>query len=199
MDVLFGLLIFQSDTTFGTAQNQGATDEANEGTWEWIDGTPFAFQNWGPGQPDNTRDGNPLLVQNYLASHPNSRWDDWEIDEASGDYILEKDTETTTITSSHLSIRDLAEDDLHATILKVAQARAQNGAEQMQLRKAAELNASNAVNLPQALSRIQDADIAQITVDLARTKVMVQAGTAMSPKATALYQTILRLIDSSAP
>lgn len=31
----------------------GATDAATEGTWLWIDGTPLAFTDWDPGQPNN--------------------------------------------------------------------------------------------------------------------------------------------------
>lgn len=31
----------------------GLTDEAAEGVWVNLDGTPFDYENWGPGQPDN--------------------------------------------------------------------------------------------------------------------------------------------------
>ena len=30
-----------------------ATDIANEGTWLWATGEPWAYTNWSPGQPDN--------------------------------------------------------------------------------------------------------------------------------------------------
>lgn len=177
----------------------GATDESIEGVWEWIDGTPFSFQTWGPGQPDNAKNGNPLLVQHYLASQPNLLWNDWQNDEASGDYILEKTTQTTTVTESHLSIRDLPWSDLIATIINVAQARAQNGAEQMQLRMAADLNAVNTINLQQALSRIQDADISQVISDFSRTKALIEAGATISSQAKAAYESILLRIYSGGP
>lgn len=31
----------------------GATDEASEGNWVWVDGTPVTFTNWAPEQPSN--------------------------------------------------------------------------------------------------------------------------------------------------
>ena len=31
----------------------GATDEQSEGTWKWVTGEPWSFQNWLPNQPDN--------------------------------------------------------------------------------------------------------------------------------------------------
>ena len=33
----------------------GLTDENSENNWEWVDGTPLYYDNWGPGQPDNLR------------------------------------------------------------------------------------------------------------------------------------------------
>jgi hypothetical protein len=31
----------------------GATDSASEGTWVWVDGTPFTFTDWWGGEPNN--------------------------------------------------------------------------------------------------------------------------------------------------
>lgn len=39
----------------------GATDEAQEGRWLWVNGSPMEFKAWGKGQPDN-KNGN----ENYL-------------------------------------------------------------------------------------------------------------------------------------
>ena len=94
-------------------------------------------------------------------------------------------------------MRDLPWSDLHSTIQQVANARAQNGAEQMQLQMAADLNATNTVNLEQALSKIQDVDIAQVTSDLARTKVLIEAGTAMLAQANQSTNSILKLITQN--
>jgi len=32
----------------------GATDAANEGTWVWIDGTPWSYTDWSGGEPNNS-------------------------------------------------------------------------------------------------------------------------------------------------
>lgn len=34
----------------------GATDSAVEGTWVWVDGTPWSFTDWASGEPNNSGD-----------------------------------------------------------------------------------------------------------------------------------------------
>ena len=174
----------------------GGTDENSEGTWQWITGEPWVYTRWSSGNPNNGF-GN----QDYLWSGWESKqlWDDYG---NSGfipinSYLLERDGTNEVINSNHLSILNLSWSDLHATIQQVANARAQNGAEQMQLQMAADLNATNTVNLEQALSRIQDVDIAQVTSDLARTKVLIEAGTAMLAQANQSTDSILKLITQN--
>lgn len=38
----------------------GATDENVEGNWEWLDGTPWSWTNWGPGEPNNDPNASPM-------------------------------------------------------------------------------------------------------------------------------------------
>jgi hypothetical protein len=40
----------------------GATDEAAEGKWLWVDGSPLAYANWGPGQPNNKQNAEHYLL-----------------------------------------------------------------------------------------------------------------------------------------
>ena len=108
-------------------------------------------------------------------------------------YILEKDDIAVPV-NSYLSLLDLPWSDLQSSIQQVANARAQNGAEQMRLQMEGDLNATNSTNLEQALSRIQDVDIAQATSNLSRTKVLIEAGTAMLAQANQSSKSILSLI-----
>jgi len=48
----------------------GGTDEDHEGKWTWINGSPWSFSAWAPGQPDNFGDG-----QDYLLFR-STGWDD---------------------------------------------------------------------------------------------------------------------------
>ncbi|XP_074479552.1 ladderlectin-like isoform X1 [Sebastes fasciatus] len=43
----------------------GAFDAQQEGLWLWSDGTPFKFDYWDRGQPDNNRGDSHCLVMNY--------------------------------------------------------------------------------------------------------------------------------------
>ena len=40
----------------------GAIDKSAKGNWEWHDGTPWDYTNWGPGQPNGT---STLMMGNY--------------------------------------------------------------------------------------------------------------------------------------
>lgn len=51
----------------------GATDEAVEGTWEWVTGEPFEYMNWAPGQPDNSGDEDYLA---YMGEPYPEQWND---------------------------------------------------------------------------------------------------------------------------
>jgi len=49
----------------------GATDDAKEGEWRWIDGTEWSFTHWMDGQP-NDYSGK----ENYLATYDDGEWVD---------------------------------------------------------------------------------------------------------------------------
>ncbi|KAF7643167.1 hypothetical protein LDENG_00244150 [Lucifuga dentata] len=43
----------------------GGYDAIQEGEWLWSDGSPFDFQHWAPGQPDNLGGNQHCLRTNY--------------------------------------------------------------------------------------------------------------------------------------
>jgi flagellin-like hook-associated protein FlgL len=163
------------------AFQQDLSDEPN-GHWEWVTGEPWVYSNWAGGEPNN------LGNENY--GHKLAGVDSWndfsDTNPSVQGYIFERPI---------VHLLDLPWSDLHASIQQVANARAQNGAEQMRLQMEADLNATNTTNLESALSRIHDVDIAQTTSDLAKTRVLIDAGTAMSAQANSSQPSILKLLD----
>ncbi|MCB0519110.1 MAG: HYR domain-containing protein, partial [Saprospiraceae bacterium] len=70
---------------FFSAAYIGLTDKDSEGNYQWLNGAPFAYQNWEPGQPNGGTD------ENYVAMHgwSSGRWADYNFWTAKK-YILEK-------------------------------------------------------------------------------------------------------------
>lgn len=62
---------FLTELAGGACAWLGATDEKAEGDWYWLDGTPVAYNSWGPGQPDNTRDR-----EDFLGLWKKGKWND---------------------------------------------------------------------------------------------------------------------------
>ncbi|XP_077966719.1 C-type lectin domain family 17, member A-like [Styela clava] len=46
----------------GSAYWVGATDEANEGHWKWMDGSSASITPWNPGEPNGGRSENYLVI-----------------------------------------------------------------------------------------------------------------------------------------
>lgn len=81
------------------------------------------------------------------------------------------------------------------TLDLVAQYIAQNGATQSEINTAIDRTKTNSLNLTAAKSRILDVDVAQESSQLARTKVLLEAGTVMLAQANQRMDSILRLIQ----
>jgi len=81
-----------------------------------------------------------------------------------------------------------------AVIERIADARAENGAEQSRLQMVDELLATNVTNLEAAHGRIMDADVAAESTKFARYNVMVQAAASMVAQANQLSSIALTLL-----
>ncbi len=161
----------------------GGTDERVEGTFEWVDGTPWDFEFWNPFNDDNLS-----WFTDYVYAPPGlASWLDTH--NSSGlayGYIFER---------SPISIKDVEHSDLLVSLQNIAQARAINGAEKNQLQIASAMNSTNKQNREAALSVIQDTDIARASADLAKTKVFIEAGSALLAMQRVDSRSVLRLLE----
>ena len=92
-------------------------------------------------------------------------------------------------------VDDVAISMFTAIIQKIADARAENGAEQQRIQTSYELHSSNLVNLEAAHGRIMDVDVALESTRFARHNVLVQASASMTAQANQLTQVALTLLQ----
>ncbi|XP_074538588.1 galactose-specific lectin nattectin-like [Halichoeres trimaculatus] len=69
----------------------GASDAEQEKRWFWIDGTPFDYQFWSHGQPDDYKNNEDCLQMNFAGS----AWNDRPCF-SSLPYVCVKDVQTST-------------------------------------------------------------------------------------------------------
>ena len=82
-----------------------------------------------------------------------------------------------------------------AVIQKLADARAENGAEQQRVQQSYNMHATNMVNLEAAHGRIMDVDVALESTRFAKHNVLVQASASMTAQANQLTQVALTLLQ----
>ena len=92
------------------------------------------------------------------------------------------------------NIRDVSVSAFINAIEKLADARAENGAEQNRIMNSINLLQTNATNLEAAHGRIMDADIALESTRFARYNVLVQASAAMTAQANQMTNIALSLL-----
>jgi len=92
-------------------------------------------------------------------------------------------------------ITDVSIEEFTNIIEKVADARAENGAEQQRVNQSMKLQQNNLVNLQAAHGRIMDTDVAMESTRLARHTVTVQASAAMVAQANQMTAVALTLLQ----
>ena len=105
------------------------------------------------------------------------------------------DTETPSIQINDVTNAGTAITKLDTAINGVTSEQAKYGAYLSRLQYASDNIANVATNLDQSRSRIQDADYAIETTELARTQIIAQASTAMLAQANQVKQTVLALLQ----
>jgi flagellin len=93
------------------------------------------------------------------------------------------------------SITEISISQFTQVIEKVADARAENGAEQQRINQSYELHQTNLVNLEAAHGRIMDVDVAMESTRFAKNNVLVQASASMTAQANQLTQVALTLLQ----
>ena len=92
-------------------------------------------------------------------------------------------------------INEIDIEQFTSIIQQIADARAENGAEQQRIQTSYELHSSNLVNLEAAHGRIMDVDVALESTRFARHNVLVQASASMTAQANQLTQVALTLLQ----
>ena len=49
----------------------GGTDEETKGTWKWVTGETFDYENWGGGEPNNYSNNNECYIMMYISGEWN--------------------------------------------------------------------------------------------------------------------------------
>jgi flagellin len=110
--------------------------------------------------------------------------------------LTDTDSTAANNTDAYLSdIADVSIEQFTHIIQKVADARAENGAEQQRILSSYNLHSQNLVNLEAARGRIMDADIALESTRFARQNVLVQASASMTAQANQLTNVALTLLQ----
>jgi flagellin len=133
----------------------------------------------------------PLLTGNTTVSFQVGANDGEQISITMLDLATSVGTSYATLTATGAT--DISEID--AAINAVSVARGEMGAVQNRLEHTLSLQASYQENLTAAESRIRDVDMAEEMVNLTKTQVLQQAGTAMLAQANQQPQTVLRLLQ----
>ena len=107
----------------------------------------------------------------------------------------ESDLAMLSNTAGIQNIYDVSIVEFTNVIQKVADARAENGAEQQRVQQSYELHQTNLVNLEAAHGRIMDVDVALESTRFAKNNVLVQASASMTAQANQLTQVALTLLQ----
>ena len=144
---------------------------------------------------DTTKDNG--VYNKYLADGTTLS-DETQNQSAYGDAVLywKNGNSVSAINIDSVANSEFAIDQLDKAILGVATERAKYGAYMSRLEHSSDNLLNVAQNTDQSRSRIEDADYAVETSELARTQIISQASTAMLAQANQSKQSVLQLLQS---
>jgi len=112
------------------------------------------------------------------------------------DKMTDTDSSTAGVQEGYIKdITDVSIEEFTNIIEKIADVRAENGAEQQRVNQSLQLHQNNLVNLEAAHGRIMDVDVALESSRLARHSVKVQASAAMVAQANQMSSVALSLLQ----
>jgi len=114
------------------------------------------------------------------------------------DQVLKANADSTPLDVDDGMFQDISKISIYQfthIIEKIADARAENGAEQQRIQQSYELQSTNLVNLEAAHGRIMDVDVALESTRFAKHNVLVQASASMTAQANQLTQVALTLLQ----
>jgi flagellin len=149
--------------------------------WSWIDGEPFDYTNWVPGNPDNH-----LPNQNFIWM-ANGAWDD--IDTASATTV-----EGYLLNSASIALSN-PESTLEYALQYIANCRAKNGADTSAASRWLDNAKTHSISLETANSKISDVDVAGESTRLSRANVLAQSAASALAQGNAAQNVIVKLVN----
>ena len=157
--------------------------------------TNFGLTGPTAGSPDATTATNPFISSDNTINL--AGLDQPTADGATGSFgkLTDEDADGDDGDGYIKDITDVSIEEFTNIIEKIADVRAENGAEQQRVNQSLQLHQNNLVNLEAAHGRIMDVDVALESTRLARHSVKVQASAAMVAQANQMTSVALSLLQ----
>jgi flagellin len=178
---------------------------------EEFNGVSLFAMNGGPPSNNGTKgivayqktDGTPGTYQKFgrtIQADPGSSENTISINVINLEHVISYDSLDPTKVQVNAAgwadrITDFSVSLMMVVVERIADARAENGAEQNRLMQVMEFLEVNYTNMEAAHGRIMDTDIAAESTRFARNNVLVQSGAAMTAQANQLTKIVLSLIN----
>ncbi len=209
-----GISLFTSDTAVNTGSSDFTTEAAKSYKYRSHDGTDttdtyiaksMRLYTHPSGQ---AQDGSislngvnlqfVLRLDDTVISGAGARYSNNNLGGMNGTSFQGANADDATLDVSNGIFNDISNISIYQfthVIEKIADARAENGAEQQRIQQAYQLHQTNLVNVEAARGKIMDVDVAAESTRFARANVLVQASASMTAQANQLTNIALTLLQ----